>query len=205
MNVSHGIDDTSSDRNANNTSTASNPSSSPPSTPPSNDPVDATPLDDHNPTTSSSPDRRSEIDEQPIIISNEFLPAVLAMLEALAPRRVKVYELRGEVWVDLGTGFCQGFVENVLLPPIAFLHAMQNIASLRVTSEETPTTELLNCSIMERTDYVKQQGSTSSSPQLNSQDTLIVWTIRQTTDMALSFQEGQGCSEIMYIRLTTIS
>ena len=29
-------------------------------------------------------------------------------------------------------------------------------------------------------------------------DTLIVWTIK-TTDMALSFQEGQGCSEIMYI------
>lgn len=37
------------------------------------------------------------------------------MVESLGPRRVKVYELRGEVWVDLGTGFCQGFVENVLL------------------------------------------------------------------------------------------
>ena len=33
------------------------------------------------------------------------------------------------------------------------------------------------------------------------QDTLIVWTIKQTTDMALSFQEGQGCSEIMYRRM----
>lgn len=30
----------------------------------------------------------------------------------------------------------------------------------------------------------------------NIPDTLIVWTIK-TTDMALSFQEGQGCSEIM--------
>jgi hypothetical protein len=42
------------------------------------------------------------------------------MVDALGPRRVKVYELRGEVWVDLGTGFCQGFVENVTLRPTAF-------------------------------------------------------------------------------------
>jgi len=31
-------------------------------------------------------------------------------------------------------------------------------------------------------------------------ETLIVWTMKQTTDMALSFQEGQGCSEIMFVR-----
>jgi hypothetical protein len=24
-----------------------------------------------------------------------------------------VYELRRDVWVDLGTGFCQGYIENV--------------------------------------------------------------------------------------------
>jgi hypothetical protein len=68
-----------------------------------------------NASSSSSPDRRSDVDEQPIIISPEFLPLVVQMVESLNPRRVKVYELRGEVWVDLGTGFCQGLIENVEL------------------------------------------------------------------------------------------
>jgi hypothetical protein len=97
--------------NSNDDNNADNLSSSPP---PSVDPVDAAPLDESL-GTSSSPDRRSDIDEQPIIIAPEFLSTVMQMVESLGPRRVKVYELRGEVWVDLGTGFCQGFVENVRL------------------------------------------------------------------------------------------
>lgn len=133
--------------------------SSPPSTPPSTEIIDAHPLEEQ--LTSSSPDRRTDIDEQPIIIAQESLPTVLAMVESLGPRRVKVYELRGEVWVDLGTGFCQGFVENVLFLILFSDHlliCLQSVAYLRVISEETPTIELLNCSIMERTEYVKQQG-----------------------------------------------
>ena len=119
MNVSNGT------TIANTTTTLTTPavaaedhlSSSPP---PAADPVDATPADDTTTTTvtttnsSSSPDRRSDVDEQPIVIAPEFLPIVVQMVEALNPRRVKVYELRGEVWVDLGTGFCEGLIENVL-------------------------------------------------------------------------------------------
>jgi protein phosphatase-4 regulatory subunit 3 len=54
---------------------------------------------------------------------------------------------------------------------------------------------------MERTEYVKQQGILIPFLDYTEYilDTLIVWTIKQTTDMALSFQEGQGCSEIMYL------
>jgi hypothetical protein len=118
MNVSNGT------TSANTTTTVTTPavaaedslSSSPP---PAADPVDVTPADDTTTTvtttnSSSSPDRRSNVDEQPIVIASEFLPIVVQMVEALNPRRVKVYELRGEVWVDLGTGFCQGLIENVL-------------------------------------------------------------------------------------------
>jgi hypothetical protein len=53
---------------------------------------------------------------------------------------------------------------------------------------------------MERTDYVKQQGFAVRF-SINYLETLIVWTIKHTTDMALSFQEAQGCSEIMYPRV----
>jgi len=116
MNVSNDTDDVNSSSHE-NVANGTALSSSPPTTPTSTDPVDAVPLDD-NPPTSSSPDRRSDIDEQPVIISPEFLPTVIQLVESLGPRRVKVYELRGEVWVDLGTGFCQGYVENVTTLPL---------------------------------------------------------------------------------------
>ena len=109
MNASNGTDDA----NIAETNDITNKNvltSSPPSSPPSTEPVDAA-LDGNH--TSSSPDRRSDIEEQPVIIAPEFLPTAVVLLESLGPRRVKVYELRGEVWVDLGTGFCRGFIENV--------------------------------------------------------------------------------------------
>jgi hypothetical protein len=109
MNASNGTDDP----NIAETNDVTNKkvlTSSPPSSPPPTEPVDAA-LDDGH--TSSSPDRRSDIDEQPVIIAQEFLPTIITLVESLGPRRVKVYELRGEVWVDLGTGFCRGFIENV--------------------------------------------------------------------------------------------
>jgi len=105
----------------NKTLSSSPPVTPPPSADPDLDPdpgpdhdlVDAGPADDHL-ASSSSPDRRSsELDEQPVVIAQEFLPSVIAMLESLPPRRVKVYELRRDVWVDLGTGFCQGYIDNV--------------------------------------------------------------------------------------------
>lgn len=129
MNVSNATDDSSTklitdntnDTTDNNDNTDNKPlSSSPPSTPPSAEPVDTHPLDEH--LTSSSPDRRTDINEQPIIIPPEFLQPVIAMVDSLGPRRVKVYELRGEIWVDLGTGFCQGFVENVPSGPSSRLY-----------------------------------------------------------------------------------
>lgn len=106
MNVSNVNDDNNADNIADSLSS---------SPPPSADPVDASPIDDTL-GTSSSPDRRPDVEEHPIIIAPEFLSTVMQMVESLGPRRVKVYELRGEVWVDLGTGFCQGFVDNVISP-----------------------------------------------------------------------------------------
>ena len=149
MNVSNGTDDSSNsstedtiiitttttdittDTNTNESTDNKPLTSSPPATPPSTETADAHPLEEH--LTSSSPDRRTDIEEQPIIIAQECLPTVLAMVESLGPRRVKVYELRGEVWVDLGTGFCQGFVENVLF--LSFSREVADLYSERCISK----------------------------------------------------------------------
>lgn len=102
---------------------------------------------------------------------------------ALAPandkRRVKVYELRNNDWYDRGTGFCVGsIVSNPNAPP-------EHLdARIVVTSEDDPGRTLLETRVAKDDGYQKQQ------------DTLIVWTESNGVDMALSFQEADGCTII---------
>ncbi|KAF1812630.1 DUF625-domain-containing protein [Eremomyces bilateralis CBS 781.70] len=97
---------------------------------------------------------------------------------ALAPpppandrKRVKVYELKSNDWFDRGTGFCTGSLVN-------------DEARIHVQSEDEPVRTLLETKIGRDEGYQKQQ------------DTLIVWTETNGTDMALSFQEAEGCGAI---------
>lgn len=97
------------------------------------------------------------------------------MAQVAAPsndrKRVKVYELRNNDWFDRGTGFCRGVFMN-------------EEARIVVASEEDPSRQLLETRISKDDGYQKQQ------------DTLIVWTEQNGTDMALSFQEPEGCASI---------
>ena len=86
-------------------------------------------------------------------------------------KRVKVYELKNSDWFDRGTGFCTGRVLN-------------DDSRLVVESEERPDRLLLETQISKDDGYQKQQ------------ETLIVWTEQTGTDMALSFQEAEGCAAI---------
>ncbi|RMZ86528.1 hypothetical protein DV736_g6246, partial [Chaetothyriales sp. CBS 134916] len=86
-------------------------------------------------------------------------------------KRVKVYELRNSDWFDLGTGLCTGQVLN-------------DEPKILVESEDQPERMLLETRIAKEDGYQKQQ------------DTLIVWTAANGTDMALSFQEAEGCAVI---------
>ncbi|KAF2125983.1 DUF625-domain-containing protein [Dothidotthia symphoricarpi CBS 119687] len=87
-------------------------------------------------------------------------------------KRVKVYELKNNDWFDRGTGFCKGVVVN------------QEEAKILVLSEDDHARQLLETRISKDDGYQKQQ------------DTLIVWTEQNGTDMALSFQEPEGCASI---------
>lgn len=86
-------------------------------------------------------------------------------------KRVKVYELKNNDWFDRGTGFCAGRVLN-------------EESKLLVESEDQPDRLLLETKISKDDGYQKQQ------------ETLIVWTEQNGTDMALSFQEAEGCASI---------
>ena len=134
-------------------------------------------------------------------------------------RRVKVYELQNEQWFDHGTGYCAGVYdeENDQALLVAKSEELCQYVSLAaeqrgqadesrsdgnvtqgsssldditdqyiivVTAELNPEGVLLCTSILREEIYQKQQ------------DTLIVWTEPSGKDMALSFQEADGCNEI---------
>ncbi|KAI0858569.1 DUF625-domain-containing protein [Xylaria cubensis] len=93
-------------------------------------------------------------------------------------RRVKVYELRNNDWFDRGTGFCTasfGSSED----------GHQRDSQVVVESEDHPERILLKTRICKEDGFHKQQ------------ETLIVWTEPTNgVDMALSFQEAEGCAMI---------
>ncbi|POV96204.1 hypothetical protein PSHT_15279, partial [Puccinia striiformis] len=88
------------------------------------------------------------------------------------PRRVKVYELQAQTWIDRGTGHCIGIYEQNST-------SHQPIARIEVRQEPTDSSPGEGGGI-----YQKQQA------------TLVVWTEPDGTDMALSFATAQGCQEM---------
>ncbi|GES88550.1 DUF625-domain-containing protein [Rhizophagus clarus] len=96
------------------------------------------------------------------------------METAFKSRRVKVYQLnKDSEWADKGTGIC------------SCLHnRAKDDALIVVRSEEDSSSILLESRVLRDIDYQKQQ------------DTLIVWTEPNGSDLALSFQEAEGCTEI---------
>lgn len=81
----------------------------------------------------------------------------------------------------------------------------QDEARIYVQSEDEPIRTLLETRVTKDDGYQKQQGETGScgtnwrmGHAENCADTLIVWTEQNGTDMALSFQEAEGCGAIWY-------
>ncbi|KAI5276685.1 DUF625-domain-containing protein [Aureobasidium subglaciale] len=83
-------------------------------------------------------------------------------------KRVKVYELKNNDWYDRGTGFCAGQV------------LANDEARIFVQSEDDAQRMLLETRISRDDGYQRQQ----------------VWTEPSGIDMALSFQEADGCAQI---------
>lgn len=89
------------------------------------------------------------------------------------PRRVKVYLLKGEDWIDNGTGFFLGEIDKDTKVPYFLVRKEANMKEVILKSN-------LEGSIQ----YQRQQ------------DTLIVWTDPSGSDLALSFQESEGCADL---------
>ncbi|KAG9317314.1 component of IIS longevity pathway SMK-1-domain-containing protein [Chiua virens] len=91
---------------------------------------------------------------------------------SLELKRVKVYELIGSRWVDQGTAYCAGQLDDA------------NQAYLVARSEQDFNKIILSTAIRSNDVYQRQQES------------LIVWTEPNGADYALSFQDAEGCAEV---------
>ncbi|GMM31778.1 Psy2 protein [Martiniozyma asiatica (nom. inval.)] len=91
-------------------------------------------------------------------------------LESTGARRVKLYKLSSDKWVDCGTGYCRG--------------QFQPHPHFFVLNENESNEVLLEAKIGGSTQFQRQQ------------ETLIVWTNENGVDYALSFQEPNGCQEL---------
>lgn len=89
------------------------------------------------------------------------------------PRRVKVYLLQGEDWIDSGTGYCIGEIEKDTNKPYF------------IVRNELDSEDILLKSFLEGNIQYQRQ-----------QETLIVWTDLSGKDLALSFQETEGCADL---------
>ncbi|KAK0665879.1 component of IIS longevity pathway SMK-1-domain-containing protein [Cercophora samala] len=101
-------------------------------------------------------------------------------------KRVKVYELRNNDWFDRGTGFCTACF-------VTIQEDQTKEPRVVVQSEDQPDRLLLETKIVKEDGFQKQQGIVCHLT--SATDTLIVWT-DNGVDMALSFQEADGCQAI---------
>lgn len=94
-------------------------------------------------------------------------------IHSKSPRRVKVYLLQGDDWLDNGTGYCLGQVDSETKKPYF------------IVRNEMDSDDIILKSYLEG--YIQYQ---------RQQETLIVWTDLSGKDLALSFQENEGCADL---------
>lgn len=111
----------------------------------------------------------------------------------------KVYELVGSRWVDQGTAYCAGQLDDA------------NQAYLVARSELDFNKIILSTAIRSNDVYQRQQGMHTPpcilcrdftthcpccSTLIRPVESLIVWTEPNGADYALSFQDAEGCAEV---------
>lgn len=105
-------------------------------------------------------------------------------------KRVKVYVLENNEWKDTGTGFCQGIIEEPIVPDTDDVTADANtnntekLAFLLVIDEDNNHQVLLKSRLEQNIEYQRQE------------ETLIVWKDLNGQDIALSFEESVGCDSL---------
>ena len=128
-------------------------------------------------------------------------------------RRVKLYVLEDQTWVDRGTGYCAGVYDEAKDEALLVVRKEEYCESLGKVEDAsaivsgpssqadlglmTPHEYILVVSESLNTDdYILNAPVIKDDVYQRQHDTLVVWTDLEGYDMALSFQELEGCNEV---------
>ncbi|WFD30001.1 Platinum sensitivity protein [Malassezia sp. CBS 17886] len=124
-------------------------------------------------------------------------------------RRVKLYVLDGQAWVDRGTGYCAGVYDEsadvalLVVRSEEFCESLGDVADASVRASEgahdgdAPHTYMLVVRADLHSDEILLNSPVAKDDVYRRQhDTLVVWTEPSCVDLALSFQEMEGCNEV---------
>lgn len=129
-----------------------------------------------------------------------------------AGRRVKLYMLEGEAWDDKGTGYCAGVYDEGSDDALIVVRKEDKCESLGAVSDELPDDAdvdelegkrdaavpymVVVSETLDTDDILLQSKVVKEDVYQRQQDTLVVWTEPSGLDLALSFQELDGCNEV---------
>ncbi|KZO98148.1 DUF625-domain-containing protein, partial [Calocera viscosa TUFC12733] len=138
--------------------------------------------------------REEDAEEEDMDLDDDGPNGPLARFMNGGPNRVKVYELIGSGWHDLGTGFVRTGYDQV------------NDRAELVVSGEHDGREILRRPIHKEDVYQVTHGNSSNQREAEDQPTasgsgqgpptLITWTEPDGQDYALSFQDSEGCADV---------
>ena len=123
-------------------------------------------------------------------------------------RRVKFYVLENQAWADRGTGYCAGVYDEkhdealLVARKEETCTSLGSVADLKVAEgaedgDAQPQEYILVVSeSLASDDFLLHAPVIKEDVYQRQQETLVVWTALDGTDVALSFQELEGCNEV---------
>lgn len=116
-----------------------------------------------------------------------------------AGRRVKLYALEEDAWADRGTGYCAGVYDEETDDALIFVRReelCEPLGAVADAGENAPPYMVVVSDTLDADEYLLHAQVSKDDVYQRQQETLIVWTDPSGTDLALSFQELEGCSEV---------
>ncbi|GME67960.1 unnamed protein product [Ambrosiozyma monospora] len=123
-------------------------------------------------------------------------------------KRVKVYTLEGDKWIDRGTGLCSGeLIPIEKTEQSSSSQQRQQRQNKNQNQNQSQNHEGDDQRSRQKPHFIVREEDNESEIILNAiiegttqyqrqQDTLIVWSDNEGNDYALSFQEPEGCLEL---------
>lgn len=120
-------------------------------------------------------------------------------------RRVKLYVLENQAWADRGTGYCASVYDQsrdealLVVRKEECCESLGEVADVPATLGSSASGKeyiLVVNESLDTDDYLLHAPVIKEDVYQRQHDTLMVWTDLEGQDMALSFQELEGCHEI---------